>query len=790
MRVLGLPSRLGAALALGAVLGSNGAAPVPPERIAAARRSILEGVESIASTGVPGPLAALSPESFVLVAGRLDRHSRLPVAVGAFCGEGRVVALGHGGMLGAEALEHDGTRRFMGNAVRWLAGDDAHARPLNGGDPIRVLLVGNPAMAQVLEAHGGTACESVPRNGWAAALDRLSPEVLVVDAHWIGEADRPIVMEHLRRGGGLLTAGLGWGWLQLNPGRDIHDHPGNRLLAECGIAWCDGTLETTGARAFIVTREDAAPRGLEALHALAAMGEIDASLGDERGVRDLAPQAAATITAALRVAPHGHPMLDDAARMVASHRGLANPAQGRPVCARDAAKRALLGMEIELERRAAPDEITAHPSAAAFPGAVPADVPRVTRTVEIDRSVNGWHSTGLYAPPGEVVTVRWMPAPAVAREAAEIGAVAAPGAGSSADAGLGPGGRLRIGCHTDHLWHLDRWERAPDIVRSWALPSDGSPRRVASAFGGLVYIETPRRGEGVASLQIEGAIEAPRFVLGRTTPEQWAMARSAPAPWGELESAKVIVSVPSAVLRELDDPAPLMEFWDRISDAHATLAAIPLDPPRPHRFVADLQISAGYMHSGYPIMTHLDAAKAMTSLAELKRGSWGLLHELGHNHQEPEWTFDGTVEVTVNLFTLHAIDTICEPPEGDRGHPAVNEPPSLEAHLRAGAPFEAWKQDPFLALHMYVQLERAFGWETFRRVFAEYRSLPRADRPRADDEKRDQWMVRFSRACGRNLGPFFEAWGVPTSAEARASVADLPSWMPDDWPQVEAPRAR
>ncbi len=271
-------------------------------------------------------------------------------------------------------------------------------------------------------------------------------------------------------------------------------------------------------------------------------------------------------------------------------------------------------------------------------------------------------------------------------------------------------------------------------------------------------------------------------MLGRPSAEEWRAARVAPAPWGELESRKVIVSVPSDVLRTLEDPAELMRFWDRISDAHAELARIDPLPPRPHRFVADMQISAGYMHSGYPIMTHLDAAEDMVSLDRLKRGSWGLLHELGHNHQEPEWTFDGTGEVTVNLFSLHAIDTICEPKAGHRGHPGVDTPPSLARHLEKGAPFEDWKRDPFLALHMYVQLQRAFGWETFKRVFAEYRSLPRDQRPRNDDEKRDQWMVRFSRACGRNLGPFFVAWGVPTSAAARASIADLPGWMPEDWP--------
>ena len=99
-----------------------------------------------------------------------------------------------------------------------------------------------------------------------------------------------------------------------------------------------------------------------------------------------------------------------------------------------------------------------------------------------------------------------------------------------------------------------------------------------------------------------------------------------------------------------------------------------------------------------------------------------------------------------------------------------------------GADFDGWKRDPFLALQMYMQLQEAFGWEAYRKVFAEYRELSREERPRSDDAKRDQWLVRFSRAVGKNLGPFFEAWGVPTSKEARGSVADLPTWMPDDFP--------
>ena len=124
----------------------------------------------------------------------------------------------------------------------------------------------------------------------------------------------------------------------------------------------------------------------------------------------------------------------------------------------------------------------------------------------------------------------------------------------------------------------------------------------------------------------------------------------------------------------------------------------------------------------------------------------------------------------------------CAVPPGQRGHPGVNERPKMLDQYLARPDFAKWKSDPFLALHMYVQVRDAFGWEPFKKVFAEYRGLTRQQRPAGDQEKRDQWMVRLSRAVGRDLGPFFESWGVPTTEAARASIRDLPGWMPPAGP--------
>jgi hypothetical protein len=63
--------------------------------------------------------------------------------------------------------------------------------------------------------------------------------------------------------------------------------------------------------------------------------------------------------------------------------------------------------------------------------------------------------------------------------------------------------------------------------------------------------------------------------------------------------------------------------------------------------------------------------------------------------------------------------------------------------------------------------------------------LSKAERPRDDAQRRDQWMVRFSRRVNRNLGPFFQTWGIPVSKGALKSIAGLPSWMPVNFPPAK-----
>lgn len=711
--------------------------------------ALRQGVTEIAAPGLPGPIAVFGPQAFAVIVGRSGESLAAPVVAAGHLGQGKVVAFGHPSYLEADALNTADTGVLVQNAVRWLA------RP---GQALRVGVRQRPDLAAYLRAQG-IAVDTLDGSHWT---DKLKNEAVVsCPLADLPPQETAALGRYLRGGGGLLAAELGWGWLQLNPGKTLTQHGGNRLLAQAGLLWADGGLERTSPKGFAAGAPPSA--------VFNASSALDTVLSGNSAPGE-ASQAVETPLLAARTLPPGDKiLLPRLEALRTQHEADPVLALTQPITQKEPLDRLLLTLEVQRAMHLPADEVQALPAAAAFPGEVSATAPRVSRTIVIDTSIPDWHSTGLYAAPGEAVTVT------VPEEAAQIG--------------LG----VRIGAHTDTLWRLTKWERAPEITRTF--PIQATRTLAADAFGGPLYLVVPQGCKaGKLRVTVSHAVAAPLFVRGQTDLAAWRdTIRNAPAPWAELQGNNVILTVPSSVVRNLDDPEALMALWDRILDGYADFAGISRHRARPERYCTDKQISAGYMHNGYPIMTGLDVAADFVNTHTIltngdgKTKSWGFFHEMGHNHQQSDWTFDGTGEVTNNVFALYILDTVCGVTV--HTHPAL-EPEAQRARLQkyvdGGAKFDQWKSDPFLALTMYIELKEGFGWDAYKKVFAEYRRLPDSERPKTDDQKRDQWMVRFSKTVGRNLDPFFQAWGVPTSPEARVSIADLPTWMPPDFPTPTA----
>lgn len=401
----------------------------------------------------------------------------------------------------------------------------------------------------------------------------------------------------------------------------------------------------------------------------------------------------------------------------------------------------------------------AHPNAKDFPGAVPEDAPRIDKVVKVPLRAPRWFFTGMYAPPGEIIRIQ---------TSTEL-----------------KGASVIIGCHRDNIAgsKREKTHRFPLISNTHKV--EKTTMEVANPFGGLIYINVPDKKEWAnsrssARVEISGAVEAPLFILGETTPEEWLRIRKAPAPWGEIDGKSHCAAARSARFKEMDfaTAKALAEYWDKAVDLQDWLCG--WAPRRsPERMVPDAEITAGSGHSGYPYMGYLDW-ESWTDLKKITtNGSWGHFHELGHNHQSGAWTFAGYGEVTNNVMALLCQEKLADITlDSGRGW-LSNLNGALASRL--GPPP---KEDASGNLAMYVPVLKAFGWDSLRDTWTEY--AKKAGRTSmnlsTDDKKKETFVIIWSKHCKANLGPYFEVFGFPYTPSMKTRLGSLKRWMPANFP--------
>ncbi len=696
-----------------------------------ARAVLLSNIRVIDSGGAPGVVLCVGSNAFPVVGAKCGSVVQ-PVAAATFYGKGRVLAVGHPSFYSAESFAKGGTATFITNALAWL-----------GQGKTTVAVYKNADFAKALRGLGNSEVREIP------SLDALSTfAVLAATPDSLKSNEIETVRGFITAGGGLLAAGIGWGWQQVTGGKSLAtENLFNRLLGPAGLLINDDMAGRTAPDGYLT--DFPVPDGVNASEALRLVSA--GTVSDANVLR----QINHTICAVKPVLPPNEKALTTALdALMRSPEASKVPSVATPLKAADIPARLAL-IEHQSAWRARPlDPCPAHPSAAAYPGLPPPGAERTSRTLSVNLDVPRWHSTGLYAAAGDPVTVE-LPA-------------------GIEKLGL----RLRIGATTCNNTRHDEWRRAPKV--DLEVPLTAASSTVSSPFGGLLYVVVPDQvtaSERRVKVTLRNACRAAWFKAGRDTPQTWQSSiRNYPAPWAELESDKIILTVPSKLIRTLDNPAALLAFWEQMADQDAKLTAIDPEGRRyAERFSADVQLCAGWMHAGYPIMIPEVTAKELVDLDTLKtKGDWGFFHELGHNHQNGDWTFNGTGEVTVNFFTLYCMEHLCGiPPRKTRmGEEGIQK--QVRTWAAKGKSHDEWCREPFLALETFVRLQQVYGWQAFEKLFAEYRTLSKEERPKNDAEKRDQWALRLSRITGQNIAAVFDAWSIPLSEETRLACAKRP----------------
>lgn len=441
--------------------------------------------------------------------------------------------------------------------------------------------------------------------------------------------------------------------------------------------------------------------------------------------------------------------------------------------------------------------------ASIFPGLICVTEPRITKTINLDLfyvksedlriSVlpRPQFSTGFYAAPGELVTIT------VPDGVYDLNA--------------------QIGAWTDNVSNIQNAQRDGIIfTQTKLIPGKNYLRNL---YGGHIYILPSSPRSTPLPLTFENVVESPDFVLGVTDPAVWKdkLAKSC-VPYLELRSKYMIFTIRRdyAIRYPIADPVQLMTEWDNgiKEDFYGWTGleenpADPLDrsPQLPYRVVLDVNISAGYGHSGFPIMAINDTywQTTVTDVSNLRSSEvWGLYHEIGHNFQQTSyWSWPVLGETTNNLFSFKLAKRMSTLGLGTwpAKHPALPSSGALALQFAASADgskdFDNSSDatigsNPFARLIPFLQIfdkipanwgypGQGDGWGIMTEL---YKRSRRAVRPSASTlSKHDFVYETVSDYTRKDWQLFFRQWGISlsTTAIARVTAKGYPMMLQEIW---------
>ncbi|NXQ84851.1 TCAF factor, partial [Nyctibius grandis] len=662
-----------------------------------------------------------------------DSHQAFLAA--AHYGRGRVVVLAHENFFQASAM-----KTFILNAIGWL----------DAGRGGQVGIAGDLQDFFTLLSQ-----EKI-----SSKLTDLQENLSVYCCKAYSDEQVDKIHDFVSTGGGLLVGGQAWSWAAENADENaIAEFPGNKILQKFGIGILGDNIPAS-TQPVLLPGEVSSQ-----YHFRKALSQFRQNLKKKEALKPpysswlkkLAQDSKVFLGIPAQTSLAICSVQEEMAELVLSQ-GVPDVSADSPIKG-SSEEMVLINIAAELYDNS-PDvrkEISAPNQN------LPEMTTSSTVTVQIDGRNEGpeaWRSTGLYIPPRRTATLHF-PASAVAANL-----------------------EVQIGCHTDDLSYAEELKRPPLVVKRFKV--EKNTMEISSLWGGLIYIIVPKESTlGQISVEIKEAVQAPFFRLGETDISAWkSTIRQHPAPWAELATENIILTVPAADVRHMDNPESLLSIWKKMMHAIARLAAIPATFPRPERMVADVQIShgkpIGWMHAGYPVMHHLESVTEMIDVQSLQaNGLWGAIHELGHNQQQTEWEFPPhTTEATCNLWSVYVNETVLGIPR-DKAHKALAlefRKKRIQDYIENGAQLKDW--EVFTALETYLQLQEAFGWEAFIEIFSEYQNM--SEIPDDNDSKMNLWAETFSRLVKKNLAPFFKAWGWPIKESlSQQLAASFPNWSDD-----------
>lgn len=408
-------------------------------------------------------------------------------------------------------------------------------------------------------------------------------------------------------------------------------------------------------------------------------------------------------------------------------------------------------------------------AARVFPGMVGIEEPRLkdykitldldyvqvkSSDLRISVAPQGWFSTGTYAPPGELITIK-VPDNVY-------------------------GLTVQLGAHDDNLTGKSPLQRAALIyTRVQLFPG---VNYVRNPFGGTIFIIPSRSLGRKVDLVFSGAVKSPDFILGETTDAEWkAMIAKTKVPWFELRSKRMIFTLPTNKLAKfpIESPTALMTAWDEeilkgywewygLSETTTDLRN--RNPSLPWRIVHDIQPSVGAQHSGYPVvaMATDNYFKQAVTLSLVVGSNWGTYHELGHNMQMGStWSWSDLGEVSNNLFSLKITNR-----HGYKHSNIYRAMPSTIAFASTANTddkklFSNAGGDARMGMFIQIFEKYGYGFMTYLCTSARMARFGAGN----EQDKKDFFYERLSEWTKKDMEPFMKQWGLYVSSVSKNKIA-------------------
>ncbi|MGE7883767.1 M60 family metallopeptidase, partial [Bacillus sp. NPDC094077] len=307
---------------------------------------------------------------------------------------------------------------------------------------------------------------------------------------------------------------------------------------------------------------------------------------------------------------------------------------------------------------------------------------------------------------------------------------------------------------------------------------------------GMLYLKNTSETNTI-TVSIWGGEDVPKFILGETKQEEWInmLEKMQKAPFVELVGKHVFgtfqypLAAKSLKNRSVED---LLKYWDKVYLIQNEVSGLDLNANGvAQKYDNSIHIvnpdnGAGYAYatSGYiSFQKNTSAGKDILSTPS-DQEQWGVWHEMGHTYQNPDYTWSGLGEVTVNIPALVIQEKLGFTNRLKGSKKEISDFLELKDPNKNFDNASVW-----VKLGMFEQLRQSYGNNFYPKLNQEYRVLKNHNL-NTDDSKKQLFIQMTSKVTHRNLLPFFEKWGLYANDETKKIVEQYPKITIPIWNNI------